>query len=414
MNNIYIFGMGKGKEYLDRCINSSNVNILGYINNYRNENKIAEDGKKIVTQEELEENCDYIIVTLMQFVSIRDSLLEQEIKREKIICFFDFKDAENKEYWSVIDPFKWRTELMWKHYNSVVVPSIDNLCYEIYSDSEEIKKQCPKIIDVRESVDKLISEKQCMARFGDNEFELMCGRLRTNYQNINNDLANRLTEVLHSDKENLMIAIADNYRALDKYTDDAAREIRKYLTEDVRKDHMRLLDLNRPYYDAYLSRPYIMYRDKSTAKERFDHIKQLWNDQDVLIVEGEYTRFGVGNDLLDNAASVSRIIVPSKNAFDEYEIIKEKTCQYGRDKLILAIIGPTATVLAYDLANENYWIVDIGQFDTEYEWFLRGVQERCEVRYKGVSEVISYDGVEHVMDDNIKKYMSEIICDLHR
>lgn len=45
---------------------------------------------------------------------------------------------------------------------------------------------------------------------------------------------------------------------------------------------------------------------------------------------------------------------------------------------------------------------------------LRGVQERCEVRYKGVSEVISYDGVEHVMDDNIKKYMSEIICDLHR
>lgn len=151
-----------------------------------------------------------------------------------------------------------------------------------------------------------------MARFGDNEFELMCGRLRTNYQNINNDLANRLTEVLHSDKENLMIAIADNYRALDKYTDDAAREIRKYLTEDVRKDHMRLLDLNRPYYDAYLSRPYIMYRDKSTAKERFDHIKQLWNDQDVLIVEGEYTRFGVGNDLLDNAASVSRIIVPSK------------------------------------------------------------------------------------------------------
>ena len=50
----------------------------------------------------------------------------------------------------------------------------------------------------------------------------------------------------------------------------------------------------------------------------------------------------------------------------------ESTKFYGRDKLILIALGPTATVLAYDLAKEGYWAIDIGHLDLEYEWFLKG------------------------------------------
>lgn len=414
MKNIYIFGMGKGKLYLDRCLNVSDVTILGYINNYNTDKHFAKDGNRIITQKQITGNYDFIIVTLMQYESIRADLVDQGIVQQKIICFFDFKDADNKKFWSVIDPFKWRTELMWKHYNSVVIPTIDNLCYEIYSDSEEIRKDIPHIVGVKETIDLLIKGRKSLARLGDGEFELIYNRERAGFQKKNKELSNRLKEVLQSDSENLMVAIADNYGALDKYTDDAAREIRKYLTADVRKDHMQLLDVSKTYYNAYLSRPYIMYRDKTTAMERFNHLKKIWESKDVLIVEGDYTRFGVGNDLLDNVSSVSRLIVPSKDAFDKYEVIKEKTREYGKDKLILAIIGPTATVLAYDLSFENYWIVDIGQVDTEYEWYLRGVEERCSVKYKSVSEVISYDAIETMVEDkNIKRYLGEIICDIH-
>lgn len=183
-----------------------------------------------------------------------------------------------------------------------------------------------------------------------------------------------------------------------------------YLTSSVRKDHMSLLDLNRTYYDAYLSRPYIIYRDKEKAKKRIQNIKEMWNNIDVLIVEGEHTRFGVGNDLLANAKSVERIICPDKNAFNKYDIIKEKTLKYGRNKLILAILGPTATVLAYDVAKEKeYWIVDIGQLDTEYEWSLRGVSERCNIENKNVSEVISYSPIEDRNDESMKEYKRQII-----
>ena len=80
---------------------------------------------------------------------------------------------------------------------------------------------------------------------------------------------------------------------------------------------------------------------------------------------------GVGNDLLSNALSVERVIAPSENAFLVYDVILSAVRKYGKGKLILAALGPTATVLAYDLAREGYWILDIGHLDLEYEWFLK-------------------------------------------
>ena len=42
--------------------------------------------------------------------------------------------------------------------------------------------------------------------------------------------------------------------------------------------------------------------------------------------------------------SIQRIICPSENAFDEYDEIFEKILEYGKNKLILLALGPTATV----------------------------------------------------------------------
>ncbi|WP_273713272.1 GT-D fold domain-containing glycosyltransferase [Leuconostoc mesenteroides] len=50
-----------------------------------------------------------------------------------------------------------------------------------------------------------------------------------------------------------------------------------------------------------------------------------WYNNKGLIVEGEKTNFGYDNDLLGTAAAVSKIIVPSKNAFSKYEQILELT-----------------------------------------------------------------------------------------
>ena len=410
MNKIYIFGIGKGEKYLNRCLIRDNVIINAYIDNYKAETLGVYNGCDIIKQDSINENYDYIIVTLMQYEHVREMLLEKGIERNKIICFFDFNDVVKEQLWDIIDSYKWKVELLFKQQTELIKPSIDNLQYELYYDSDEIIRDCPKIIDVDQTIRIIKEQKKSLTRFGDGEFELMCGRFRADFQEVNGMLANKLMEALNSKEDNLLIAIADNYGRLDKYTDDGARDIRMYLTSSVRKNHMSLLDLNRTYYDAYLSRPYIIYRDKEKAKKRIQNIKEMWNNIDVLIVEGEHTRFGVGNDLLANAKGVERIICPDKNAFNKYDIIKEETLKYGKNKLILTILGPTATVLAYDVAKEKeYWIVDIGQLDTEYEWSLRGVSERCNIENKNVSEVISYVPIEDRNDESMKEYEKQII-----
>ena len=411
MKKIYIFGLGKGKPFIDRCLLEDNVNVLGFVDNYKAGSLRELDGKPVIRQKELLRDFDYIIITLMQYENARQKLILQGVNLDKIICFFDFMDAEKEEYYSVLDSYKWRLELMWKHYRSIAIPTLDNLVYEIYADSEIVQSQCPKIIDVDRTIEILLKDRKSLARFGDGEFELMCGRRRATFQDVDHKLEERLRETLVSKNENLLIAIADNYGKLDKYTDEAAEAIRSYMSKKVRKEHMDLLDSERVYYNAYLSRPYIMYRDKKSAGKRFENIKKIWNGQEVLVVEGEYTRFGVGNDLLDNAACVFRILAPIKNAFSKYDEIIEEARRRGKDKLILTTLGPAATVLAYDLAREGYWIIDIGQSDVEYEWYLRGVEERCDIPYKCVSEVMQYS--EILTDDEeqyIQKYKSEIIA----
>ena len=413
MKKIYIFGMGKGRAFVERCLLRDQTECIGYINNFSKESERMCDDILIIRQDELADDFDYIIITLMRYEDTRQALIRQGVEAEKIICFFDFEDSGNEMYWGVLDSHKWRTELMWRHYTGTVMPALENLDYEIYAETATIREQCPKIINIDKTVETLLQDRKCMARFGDCEFELMCGRERTNYQIVDYRLAERLKEVLRSRDNNLMIAIADNYARLDKYSDEGAEAIRSYLSRKVRRQHMELLELDRDYYDAYVSRPYIIYRDKKKAGKRFENIRKIWDGQDVLVVEGEYTRFGVGNDLLDNAAKVSRVLVPSKNAFSRYDEIIEEVRRQGCNKLILVILGPTATVLAHDLSKEGYWIIDIGQLDVEYEWYLRGVEQRCDISYKTVSEVIQYGEIlTDTKEDYIQRYQSEVIAQI--
>lgn len=405
---VYIFGTGKGKDYVLRCLRDD-AKVIAYIDNYckdiSNINNVP-----IVNQKEIRYGYDYIIVSLMIFDDVLSDLINEGVENDRIIPFFSMEAANVPNYWEVIDQFKWRTELLWKKFNECILPLTNNINYELYSDEMMKNGLAPQILSAEKAIEKIVDERCSMVRFGDNEFEQIRGNERVNYQDIDARLATRLEEVLNCDDKRLIVAIADNYGSLFKYTDEAANDIRSYLTSAVRNDHMNILDLNREYYDAYISRPYLIYRDKESAGRRFEKIKRIWNNEDVLVVEGSHTRFGVGNDLLCNARNVHRILCPDKNAFLIYEKIYEKALKYGKNRLVLIILGPTATIMAYDLAMNDYWAVDIGQLDTEYEWYLRGAQRRCLIPNKTVSEINRYDDI--VTDENdmsIKKYYSEVI-----
>ena len=173
---------------------------------------------------------------------------------------------------------------------------------------------------------------------------------------------------------------------------------------------MSLLDLSREYYDAYVSRPYMIYKDKDkNASEIFNLYKKLFCDRNILIIEGENTKTGVNNGLLDGAHSIKRILCPDTNAYSAYDKILNKAIESAvSDDLILITLGPTATILAYDLAMQGYQAIDLGQVDNEYEWFLRHATERIVIEGKSVSELAWYRIPETQISDD--KYETQIIA----
>jgi len=267
-----------------------------------------------------------------------------------------------------------------------------------------------KIMTIDETIDDIISNKKSISRFGDGEFLLLLKQQDLKFQKQNTLLANKLQEVLNNRNLNFLVALPDSLAS--------AKGLRRFakvywllFINTHGKKLSKLLDKKYSYGNANMTRLYIIMKDQSKSKMYFDKVKKLWTDKDILILEGALSRLGVGNDLFDNAKSLERIICPNKNAFEKYENIKIAASKYGKDKLILCALGPTATVLCSDLCNEGFWAVDIGHIDVEYMWMLMGAKERTAIKGRFVNESNNLDGYE-LDTELVAPYNESIILDL--
>ncbi len=278
---------------------------------------------------------------------------------------------------------------------------INNLPYEIFDPKFKHKYDIPKIMTEEETIDEIVLNRKSICRFGDGEFAVMFGNTRWRFQRNDARLAQRLREVVTSEEENILIGLNNFYGDLSHRTEHDANGIRSYITPQIRAQHMEVLSTERIYAHACISR--------GGTIEKIKNQKRIWNDKDCVFIEGDKTRMGVGNDLFDNAKSIQRILCPSENAFDNYDVILKEALNLPLDKTILIALGPTASVLAFDLAKAGYHAIDIGHVDLSYEWFLRtGSSEHAAVNYKYNNEFENGFIVEDIHDE---KYESEIIAD---
>ncbi len=155
-----------------------------------------------------------------------------------------------------------------------------------------------------------------------------------------------------------------------------------------------------------MTRPYLAYKNKADCGKIFNQLFSLWTNKDVVLIEGEKSRLGVGNDMFDHAQSFKRILCPAENAFAKYDTIKNEVLKISKDKMILLSLGPTAKVLAYDLFVLGYRVIDIGHIDMEYEMFLRKETKQVKVKYKYFNEIHERNP-EECTDP---KYLSQIIA----
>lgn len=216
---------------------------------------------------------------------------------------------------------------------------------------EEMKNSNIKILNIEECLKKIKEEKKSIARFNDEEIELVIGNA-LKYQESDPRLCDKLKEILKEEQDFCIIGIPDVINGFDNLTEESEAFWVKNM-ERTREKFIPYLNTNMEYGTANVAKFYIRHQDRSHCSKYFSVLKEIWKDRDILICEEEQTMLGVGNDLFDSTKSIRRIIFPQENAFEKYEETMIRLRKEEKDVLIILALGPISTVLAYDLAKER-------------------------------------------------------------
>ena len=265
----------------------------------------------------------------------------------------------------------------------------------------------PEVASIDETLDELVANRKSICRYGDGEFLYLLDEKDLPFQAFDQRLAVKLKQVLASENPRVMIALPIGFYSMDALTPEGQRFWKArivWLYPRLR----RWLKPEKTYYNAHMTRIYYDIQDKAASARYVQKIMLIWQGRDVVIIEGEKSRLGLGNDLFSVATSIRRIVAPAHHAFAESERIIAYVAQnIAKDALLLIALGPTATVMAFDLAELGYQAVDIGNIDIEYEWFLRNTKEKIKIPFKYTGEVT---GGRDVAEANDQVYFNQIIA----
>ena len=187
-----------------------------------------------------------------------------------------------------------------------------NLLYELADPRTLQNIKIPKVLNLYDTLYGLIDTDKSLARFGDGEFKIMMGE-SINFQKYDARLAKRLCEIIANNSDDVMVGLPDvfGYCPSDYF--------RRVLISS--RDFLyKYINFERPYGDAFLTRQ-SKFTSESKGNDYYKSLKRLWENKDIVIVEGEGSRLGIGNDLFSNAKSIRRILCPIKDAFSKYDEI---------------------------------------------------------------------------------------------
>ena len=371
---IYLWGAGN-MEAVVRALVLPEVTIKGIVDVQAG--RIREkDGLPVLLPQEVG-SFDAVVVTAKRPEAIRSMYLELGYPEEKLVLPW----LGVQQACRCLDIGKWERLLgaleeqrqRWRAENAPYEAGVD----------------FPRIHSAEELLREVIRQRKSICRFGDGEFEIMRMKNRAWFQTASVALAERLRAAVRETMPGICVCLADNFGSLAQYTEEAADDIRQYMTQPgVRRDVTDFLSRDVVYYDTYVSRPYLIYQDKQHAKRIFSLWKQLFQGRKILLVEGEHACSGKGSDLFFGCADLRRILTSDTEAFAVYDTLLARVRECAdRDDLILLRLGPAATVMARDLALEGYQAIDFGQLDNEYDWYRMGAEKRMPIPGKLVAEL---------------------------
>ena len=226
----------------------------------------------------------------------------------------------------------------------------------------------PMTMTVDETLDALI-DGQSIARFGDGELMTMKGRF-DEFQTPGAELSRRLREVLASDEPGLLVGIPIFTYELSPEIADGMQHYCLSTAPWLRSTLKPFLIPDKVYAATEVSLAHSVFRPAFDRRAYFDKFRRVWEGADVVLVHGEGIFDRLSHDIFDNAASIDHIIAPRQDAFEQYDDILHRVLQAPKGSLILLVLGPTATVLAFDLHRAGYRALDLGHIAKSYDWWL--------------------------------------------
>lgn len=218
-------------------------------------------------------------------------------------------------------------------------------------------KNYPEVRSEIETVKSIVQNRASIGRFGDGELNMCFGRNKS-FQKYDQKLVDRLKEILMLEEDNFLVGI-NTIRS----EADLTPIWQKFV---VRRGNrvLQLLDLDRSYESSTITTVFPSQPDEFDVY--LECLKAIWDDRKVVFVVGKNSRFFFLEELFGNIAEYEFVYGPAENAFSVYDDLIGRVQGYGTDWLVMISLGPTATVMAYDLFRLGYQAIDLGQTPSKY------------------------------------------------
>lgn len=263
----------------------------------------------------------------------------------------------------------------------------------------------PHILDMNKTVDFILKNDMSVSRYGEGEFRKMF--------DFEYEHRERLLNAFNASNPKLLICASGMiYLNLKKLSNDCRRFYRwygKYFGQQTTK----LLGYKRVYGEACITRFYLDYKDKDFDNKLPDHVKsmkRIWQGRNILFVEGEHSKNGVGNDLYNNALSIRRVLCPDKDSINAVDKIKDCIKKhYKNGDIVLVSSGFAGSIICSELAIETKMqCIDVGNLDVEYIWYQNKCTKKRFIKGKNSAEAVDGEDAIVLNEDN-DKYLSEIV-----
>lgn len=203
----------------------------------------------------------------------------------------------------------------------------------------------PHVRDEDETL-RMVLGGRSIARYGDGEFKIVAGGGCVS-QEPNKDLRRELAFILRSSNDRCIVGIPR--------LDPRSPKIENWRKYERKYPHY--LEPGKTYFSAFISRP-----DSAPwiwNADFYQRIESLWRGREIALVAGSARSLTAEFPAMQSAARIEMIPCARRDAYAEIKLLEDRVVE-TRCKTAILCCGPTATCLAWRLAERGIHAIDLG------------------------------------------------------